>query len=124
MAQNVFMAQTCFLIPLRKLGKTYRKRFAKGFGQQINHSFCAKKDEMLCQYISMDKHDFFFKSFLYDSLYSVFHKVMAEAFVFFSRLSQAKPSRTGIIPRSIRYGGYVLLPVVRKMCVRQCFSLY
>lgn len=90
MAQNVFMAQKCFLIPLRKLGKTYRNRFAKGYGQQIKPSFCAKKDEMLCQYINMDKHDFFFKSFPYNRLKYVFHKVAAEAFVVSFRLSKTK----------------------------------
>lgn len=82
------MAQTCFLISLRKLGKTYRKRFAKGNGQQITPSLCASQDEMLCLYICVDKHDFFFKLFQYKGLNYVFYKVMAEAFVLFFRLSQ------------------------------------
>ena len=102
MAQNVFMAQTCFLIPLRKLGKTYRNRFAKGYGQQIKPSFCAKKDEMLCQYISMDKHDFFFKSFPHDSLNCVFHKVTTEAFVLPSRLSQTKKQTDYFLSVSVK----------------------
>lgn len=108
MAQNVFMTQTCFLIPLRKLGKTYRKRFAKGYGKLISHSFCANKDEMLCRYISMGKHDFFFKSFPHDSLKSVFHKVTAEAFVLSFRLNQAK-----------RHSDYFLAVSVM---VDKCFS--
>lgn len=109
MAQNVFMAQTCFLIPLRKLGKTYRKRFAKGFGKQINHSFCTKKNEMFCRYISIGKHDFFFKSFPYDSLYSVFHNMTAEAFVLSFRLGQTNRQR-----------GYFLAVSVIVNCASVC----
>ncbi len=88
MAQNLFMAQTCFLISLRKLDKTYRKRFAKGNGRQITPSLCANQDEMLCLYICVDKHDFFFKLFQYKNLNYVLYKVTAEAFVLFFRLSQ------------------------------------
>ena len=101
MAQNVFMAQTCFLIPLRKLGKTYRKRFANGYGKLISPPFCANKEEMLCRYISMGKHEFFFKSFPHDSLNCVFHKVTAEAFVLSFRLSQTTRHRNYFLAVSV-----------------------
>ena len=101
MAQNVFMAQICFLIPLRKLDKTYRKRFVDGYGQLTKPPFCANKDEMLCQYINMDKHDFFFKSFPYDSLNCVFHKVTTEAFVVSFRLSQTSRQRDYFLAVSV-----------------------
>ncbi len=102
MAQNVFMAQICFLIPLRKLDKTYRKRFVDGYGQLIKPPFCANKDEMLCQYINMDKHDFFFKSFPHDSLNCVFHKVTVEAFVVSFRLSKNKEQTDYFLAVSVK----------------------
>lgn len=102
MAQNVFIAQICFLIPLRKLDKTYRKRFVDGYGQLTKPPFCANKDEMLCQYIYMDKHDFFFKSFPYDSLNCVFHKVTAKAFVVSFRLSKNKEQTDYFLAVSVK----------------------
>lgn len=101
MAQNLFMAQTCFLISLRKLDKTYRKRFAKGNGRQITPSLCANQDEMLCLYICVDKHDFFFKLFQYNSLNYVFHKVTAEAFVLSFRLRHISRQRDYFLAVSV-----------------------
>ena len=101
MAQNLFMAQTCFLISLRKLGKPYRKRFAKGNGQQITPSLCASQDEMLCLYVCVDKHDFFFKLFQYNSLNYVFHKVTVEAFVLSFRLRHISRQRDYFLAVSV-----------------------
>ena len=57
---------------------------------------------MLCQYINMDKHDFFFKSFPHDSLNCVFHKVTVEAFVVSFRLSKNKEQTDYFLAVSVK----------------------
>lgn len=81
MAQNIFMAQTNFLIPLRGLGKKYRKQLQQRKAKIIEPYYCVDKPDIECCYISLEKHDFYFKSFPNNSMSHVFHKVTLEPYV-------------------------------------------
>lgn len=81
MAQNVFMVQTCLLILLKRLSKTYHKCFTKGKGLLVRHFFSENKDETLCWHIHRGKHVSYFRSFLRYSCNYVFHKLVVEVYV-------------------------------------------
>lgn len=87
MAQNIFMVQRNFLIPLRRLDDKYRKQFERGDTKSVKSYFCVKENNIECRYISLEKHDFYFESFPNNSRSSVFHKVNLESYVISYSLS-------------------------------------
>lgn len=87
MAQNIFMAQTNFLIPLCGLTKEWREQLERKEPKFIESYFCVNKNGIECRYIRLENHDFYFKSFPNDSHDFVFHKVTLEPYLILYRLS-------------------------------------
>lgn len=87
MAQNIFMAHSNFVIPLYGLGKEFHRRLDGEAAKFIKSYYCAEKNDIECRYISLEKHDFYFKSFPYGRGAYVFHKVTLEPYLISYRLS-------------------------------------